>query len=267
MGRPVMSGVFISYAGDDEDSAAGLRDSLRMLYGIEAWVYSYDAVVAQDSWDQIESSLRESAVVVFLASRFTRDSQGQHRELQMALHRMSLAGTPAPLFAIIILEVEPPYCFEDVVYSELPPELRRRHGLTISRGDRHLAAYSVAAEFFPGHVAVETPPPWLFPCPGEWLRVSVLDVALAERFRVGDYVYFRRLSPMGLFDCYCPQTGDLFWFYPHNLSRVSPRPASAEMPQVPTIYSIDGIREAESRGYDELLREGAFVIPPHQRRT
>ena len=54
--------------------------------------------------------------------------------------------------------------------------------------------------------------------PGDWLKVSNIDEFIGTHVALGDKLYFRTLSPMGLFECYSPKLKELFWIAPENVS-------------------------------------------------
>ena len=79
---------------------------------------------------------------------------------------------------------------------------------------------------------------WRYPVPGQWLRVCHLDQWTEEFFDIDDCVYFRRISPMGFFECYSPKLNGLFWFYSRNLCPASfvDEDGSYEREKVPYEY-------------------------------
>ena len=44
---------------------------------------------------------------------------------------------------------------------------------------------------------------------------------IEEYFDIGDKLYFRAVSPIGLFKCYAPKLNKLFWIAPQNVHRVN----------------------------------------------
>ena len=57
-------------------------------------------------------------------------------------------------------------------------------------------------------------------CPGHSagaLAVRNIDQGIGEYLTQKDLLYFRRLSPLGLFECYSPKLKALFWILPENV--------------------------------------------------
>ncbi len=48
--------------------------------------------------------------------------------------------------------------------------------------------------------------------------MSNIDEFIGNHVALGDKLYFRTLSPMGLFECYSPRLKGLFWIAPENVS-------------------------------------------------
>jgi hypothetical protein len=74
-------------------------------------------------------------------------------------------------------------------------------------------------------------------------------------------MYFRSLSPLGLFECYSPRLGEFFWFAPQNLrlSDIVDEGGSFERANVPRRYRCDTSIEAERVGFEELENHGGFT--------
>ena len=49
-------------------------------------------------------------------------------------------------------------------------------------------------------------------------KVSNIDEFIGNHMALGDKLYFRTLSPMGLFECYSLKLKGLFWIAPENVS-------------------------------------------------
>ena len=79
--------VFISYPSPNEDIVKNFASCLKE-FGVTAWVYSTDKTLAEDLWVEIEAKILESEVFLFMASRFSQDAQGQHRELSSAVAKI-----------------------------------------------------------------------------------------------------------------------------------------------------------------------------------
>jgi hypothetical protein len=59
------------------------------------------------------------------------------------------------------------------------------------------------------------------PRPGTWLQVSRLDEVIQHDVALGDKLYFRAISPLGLFECYAPKLQTRFWIEPKNVQVVT----------------------------------------------
>jgi len=77
------------------------------------------------------------------------------------------------------------------------------------------------------------------PLPGTWLQVSRLDKVIRHDLALGDKLYFRMLSPIGLFGCYAPKLRRLFWIDPANVQVVTDRATTRALEQeIPAIYHV-----------------------------
>ena len=63
-----------------------------------------------------------------------------------------------------------------------------------------------------------------------------------------DLLYFRRLSPLGLFECYSPKLGDLFWILPENVQACGL--SQDALPAVPEEFHYMTSIRYEMRGRD-----------------
>lgn len=77
-----------------------------------------------------------------------------------------------------------------------------------------------------------------------------------EYFDVGDKLYFRMISPLGLFDCYAPNLGEQFWIAPENVRRMVNYEEAEEMRRsVPFIYQITGMVEIMRLGWEQWNKQ------------
>ena len=244
--------VFISYPNPNEDIVKNLASRLQE-FGVAAWVYSIDKTLAKDLWTEIEAKIQQSEVFIFVASKFSKDAQGQHRELSMALAKIRNAKSDFRAFPVVL---------DDVSFRSLPGELAAINGVQLL--DAHNVkseAFDIAKAFFPELVAAQKSQDWNYPRPGQWLEVCQIDRWVEEYFDRGDRVYFRRLSPLGLFECYSPKVGGLFWFASHNLrmSDVVDQGGSLEREKVPRRYRYDTSIECEWIGLEQLDKQGRLT--------
>jgi TIR domain len=240
--------VFVSYPAPNEDIVENLAGRLREL-GVAAWVYSIDKTLAEDSWAEIEAKIDESEVFLFVASKFSKDAKGQHRELSLALSKIRTVKANVRAFPVVL---------DDVGFRNLPDELAAINGARLDAFNVKSTAFAIAKTFFPELLATHKIQEWRSPRPGQWLEVCQIDPWIEEYFDLGDRVYFRRLSPLGLFECYSPRLSGLFWFAPQNLmiSDVVDEGASLEREKVPRRYRYDTSIECERIGLEELDKQG-----------
>lgn len=199
------SPAFISYPDPLSELADLLRDELRQL-GIEAWSFSRDRTIGGSTWSEIELQLKEARVVLFLVGTATASAAGQTRELEFCT---TLGNQVVPLVC------------DSLAFCDLPQTLAKINGVRLNHQNTKVEASRLARTFYPELFQPSKDVHWVCPRPGEWLEICQLDEQLKEYFVLGDAVYFRRLSPMGLFECYTPKIDGLFWFFPENLRRVS----------------------------------------------
>jgi|APDOM4702015191_1054821.scaffolds.fasta_scaffold169443_1 TIR domain len=243
-----MHHVFICHPDKNKEIVENLAGRLREL-GVEAWVYSLDKTLAEAVWNEIESKILESQVFMFVASKYSLDANGQHRELQLALERLKDKKVPLRLLPVII---------DGIDFGSLPEELRRINGLWLNAHTVKSTAFEIAKTFFSDLVAVEKKQDWRYPRPGQWLEVCHIDQWIEEHFDLGDRVYFRRISPLGLFECYSPRLKGLFWFAPRNLcaTDVVDEDGTLERRDVPCSYRYSASYDFEGIGIDEMRKRG-----------
>lgn len=228
--------IFLSYATLDQDLIENFADHL-LQRGIKAWVYSIDKTLSAETWPEIKTRIDQAELFAFAASDQSRDAQGQHRELEMAVEKVQSEGKEFRLLPIVI---------GDVAFSELPDSLRSINGVRLNACVISSTAQFVAKTFFPELFDHARDEPWKFPKPGEWLEVCDIDPGIEESFVLGDQLYFRRLSPLGLFECYSPKLNGLFWILPDNV-RFS-HFSQEEIPDVPKEFRYNTSFEYEMLG-------------------
>ncbi|MSO20904.1 MAG: hypothetical protein EXQ56_10670 [Acidobacteria bacterium] len=214
--------------------------------GVTAWIYSYDRLLATDVWAEIQSKIDQANVFAFLIGEDTPNAQGQKRELALALEKVN---QQKPAFELL------PLVLNDAIdFNSLPESLWHRNGERLSGSNVKQVAFKIAAQFFPDTIAKWTNETvWRCPRPGDWLEVCRIEgTEVSEYFDLGDKVMFRRLSPMGLFECYAPKIGGLFWFWHAVLRPVSPTDPSfrQERELVPENYRMTTMIDIESLGHD-----------------
>ncbi len=119
-------------------------------------------------------------------------------------------------------------------------------------------AMNFARSLFPELFEAEQEREWKCPRPGQWLEVSMIDAYIEEYFQLGDPVYFRRLSPLGLFECYAARINALFWFAPQNLRMTDTVDAEGARARggVPRRFRYETSYECERLGYEQMEKCG-----------
>jgi len=225
---PVGHCIFISYANPDQDLVENFADHL-LQNGVKAWVFSIDKTLSSDTWREIELCIDGAEIFAFVFSEHSRDADGQHRELERAVEKVRRgAGREFRLLPIVARGLD---------FRELPAELQQINGV---RPDAHTVAstaYMVARTFFPDLFDDARNMAWHCPKPGRWLEVNLVSPGIERYLAQGDLLYFRRLSPMGLFECYSPKLNGLFWIMPENVRACGI--ARDECPSVPREYRYE----------------------------
>jgi hypothetical protein len=244
-----MSHIFISYPDKEENIVSNLSGRLQE-YGIEAWVYSYNKTLAQDIWKEIEDKINQSQVMVFIASEYTKTAGGQHRELDLVFNKISNINQSDSIVPVVI---------GDFNFSDLPEKIKHINGERLYAYNVKTVAFNIAQKFFPRLFLESQSPKWEYPRPGEWLEICKLDSMIEEYCDIGDRVYFRRISPLGLFECYFPKIKSLFWFSPTNLKRtkIVDENCRLELETVPSRYRFMTSVECERKGYEILNKDNA----------
>jgi len=229
--------IFISYATPNQDLVENFADHL-LQNGVKAWVYSIDKTLSRDTWREIEACIDTADLFAFIASEDSRDAKGQHRELQSAIER--IRGRGGSEFRML------PIVIGDLSFSELPAVLRQVNGFRLDAYNVASTAQEVARTFFPDLFDDARDRAWHFPKPGQWLEVHRVDPGIERDLAQKDLLYFRRLSPMGLFECYSPKLNGPFWILPENVRACGiPR---EECPIVPQEFHYLTDFEYEMRG-------------------
>lgn len=242
--------AFICHPSQDAAIVENLAGRLREL-GIEAWVYSLDKTLAVDTWAEIESKIKNSHLFICVVSKYSLDAKGQHRELQIVMEK--LRDTDAALRIV-------PVVIDDIGFATLPSDLRHINGVWLDAYTVSSTANEIASTFFPELVEVKKNQEWKYPRPGQWLEVCNIDQWTEEHFVLEDRVYFRRISPLGLFECYSPKLQGLFWFAPHNLhsTDIVDEDGSLERRDVPKMYRYSASYDFERIGIDEKRKRGTL---------
>ncbi len=248
--------IFISYNGEGNELAGESNDLIENFkahlyaYGINAWVYSIDKILAKNTWKEIENRINSSRLMIFAVSASTSNSEGQQRELEMAIEKVKQIGFEYKILPLVLY---------DSSFSLLPKQLRSINGERLHGGNVKTTAMKIAKQFFPELFRENLKANWRFPFPGQWLRVSNLDEMIEQYFDIDDELYFRRISPLGLFECYSPKSGDIFWIAPDNVEDSVPIDDEDDENDrqriVPFRYQISGMIEIEQIGIEKFERQ------------
>ncbi|MYG04748.1 MAG: toll/interleukin-1 receptor domain-containing protein [Acidobacteriia bacterium] len=225
---PVEHNVFISYPAPNQDLVENFADHL-LRNGVKAWVYSIDKTLSAETWPEIEACIDQAELFAFVASEDSRDAEGQHRELRLAVEKIGQHGRAK--FRLL------PIVLGGLSFSEIPSELQHVNGVRLDAHTVTSKAKEVARTFFPDLFDDERERAWHCPRPGQWLEVRRVDSGIEGFLERNDLLYFRRLSPLGLLECYSPKLHELFWIMPDNV-RASGTPRD-ECPSVPREYRYE----------------------------
>lgn len=243
--------VFICYPVQNEDLVENFAGRLREV-GVEAWMFSLNRTLAEDLWWEIEEKIQCCELFIFIASSHSQNALGQHREVQLAVNMLGNSMQKLRMVPVLIGGL--------MKFEHLPGELSRVNGVRLDAHSVKSTALQIAKTFFPDLLDTEKRRDWQYPKPGQWLEVCFIDQCIEEYFERGDPVYFRRISPLGLFECYAPKLNGLFWFAPHTLCATDTVDEGGELEreQVPEIYRYGTSIECERIGLEEMRKRGAF---------
>lgn len=233
--------IFISYAGYDMDLIGNFQDRLKG-YGVSAWVYSVDKTLSEETWKEIEAKIQLSSVMIFAVSAYTENAEGQKRELEIALNKFENFDISTRFF---------PLALRDTPFSIFPDKLRNINGERLDAHNVKTAAFKIASSFFPDLFENQRAKEWNIPVPGEWLEICGMHEIIEAYFEIGDILYFKTISPMGLFECFAPKINDLFWIAPEYVRPAIVTDAIKEAERnMPFIYTTLGQIQIERYGWD-----------------
>ena len=92
--------------------------------------------------------------------------------------------------------------------------------------------------------------------PFGWLEGVGLFDGMENCFELGDLLYFRRLSPMVLFECYLTQNEGLYWLPSNTVKLVNLTETEQEEREslVPFIYTISAMIDADHVGFQAIKK-------------
>ena len=224
--------IFISYPQSEYELATKLKSEFKAL-GVDSWVYSEDKKLAEDSWLDIEKTILESDQIVYIINESTPRNDGQIRELKL------IKKWNKPVI---------PGWVGDTKRSVLP-ELETINGERLGQGYAvRRFAWQLYTQLYP------TPSMrWRTPKPGDFLRVIKLDGLELHKIKLNDLLYFRQISPMGLFECFHVEGDSLFWVDPDNVEFAG---YGFDIPSVPRKYQYESIIEAQRQWWGKVSTAG-----------
>jgi hypothetical protein len=232
--------IFVSYPVEEQEIVENLRTHFNLL-GVKAWIYSLDRTLAHDVWTEIKDRISDSDLVIFVVSQCTLNAEGQHRELEYALQKVNSASGESKIMPIFINGTD---------ISACPLQLRNKNGIFLDEHTVKSVALQVTKRVFPALMKRENERPWKYPVPGEWLVVSNLDGMIERYFDMGDKLYFRSLSPMGLLECYSPKIKGLFWIAPEDVRLSDDIENDKKLEEeIPRIFKISGMIDIQRLGW------------------
>lgn len=237
--------IFISYAGPDQELVENFRSELK-LRGINAWVYSLDKTIGSEIWNEIEDKIQEISCWIFIISNHSVSSNGQLGELKLVLQKVTSAGVRNRIIPLFWNEINP---------SDCPEPFNQINGEFLDAESVKTTAFKIAERFFPDLLERESLKEWKYPCPGEWLKISKMDRCLEKSsYQLGDKLYFRKISPIRLFECYSPKIKGLYSISPENVVRsVDIEVEKNHGCDVPYEYSVSGMIHIEQLGWEKWL--------------
>jgi len=225
--------IFVSYPDNQVTIVQNLKGHIENL-GVTMWMYATDRTLQADVWSEIEQRISESDLVLFIVSSETTIATGQQRELILANRSKIL-----PLF---ISGTDPKFA---------PEGLGNINGDFLDAHNVKELALKIVKHQFPDLFQTRMAQPWRYPLPGEWLEIINLNANLSEYFDIGDKLYFRAISPIGLFECYAPRINDFFWIAPENVMPSFDKDANKQLEQdIPYIYTVMGMIQIDQLGWN-----------------
>lgn len=233
--------IFISYATNDTDIVENLRGQFNDI-GVKAWVYSRDRTLGKEVWGEIEEKIIKSDVIIFVVSDSTVHADGQQKELELVLSKVEPVVGTSKIIPLFLNGTNP---------SNYPEVLRSKNGDFLDGRTVKSVAWKIAKHAFPSLIKKKSEQPWNYPIPGKWLEISNLDGIVEQYFNIGDKLYFRAISPMGLFECYAPQIEGLFWIAPENVQPSLEIDNDKELENsVPRIFTVGGMIDTYMLGWN-----------------
>lgn len=188
--------IFISYANNDQDLLNNLAGRLKEL-NIDVWIYSRNKTYGKNAWNEIKDKILISNIFIYAFSSNSVKAKGQKRELNIALKNSK---------NILPLSVN------DELFHLLPLSIRFINGDKLDCYNVKEISQKIVNRYFSPKKIKKTAK-WYFPIPGDWLRVVNLNRYTESDLEIGDFLLFRKISPMGLFECYAPKLNGFYWIF------------------------------------------------------
>ena len=218
------------------DIVENLRGELKNKFCVNSWVYSKDRTIGQEIWNEIENKMRKAELVIFAVSENTANSSGQKTELKLAT---KLPGKILPIF------------LTEKIPSNCPDILSKINGHFLNAYNVKTVAQKIVKHSFLSLVKIKSEKPWNYPRPGTWLEISNLDPVIEQYFDIGDKLYFRAISPIGLFECYAPKIQNLFWIAPESVCISLEFENNKKLEEsILEKFTVMGMVDIQARGWD-----------------
>jgi len=236
--------IFISYSELDKEVAENLHHQFNEYY-VKTWVYCRDKTPGVDTWNEIEEELKSAKLILWLCSHNSKKSQGQLKELEILKKTDS---NPKPALVPVILE--------GAVKEDLPEQIRNVNYEKLDGYRFSSFTLRIIRAFFPSKSEEYVSNQWLYPRPSDWLEIIELYGDMEQYFNLKDKIYFRKISPLGLLECYSPQINGLYWV-PSRTVRIvnmSEEESEARESEIPQEYTILAMIDAEATGF-QIIRK------------
>ena len=235
--------IFISYPKNSQDIVENLRGKLKE-FNVDAWVYSRDKTLSENAWVEIETKIIKSKLFIYAFSKETPKAEGQSREINIAL-KHSEKNKDVNILPISI---------DEPCFSQLPKDIKFINGDTLTAYNVKSIAKAIVNRFFTENDKTNIIE-WNYPVPGDWLEVVNFDEYVEEDLDIGDKLYFRKISPLGLFECYFPKLNNFYWVcHEHVAKYAGKKDLELLNKSVPFEFTILNMVEIEERAWRDYYK-------------
>ena len=236
--------IFISYAEPDKEVAENLHSRFNEYY-VKTWAYCRDKIPGVVTWNGIEEGLKSAKLILWLCSHNSKKSQGQLKELDI----WNAANSKQKPTLIPVL-------LEKTVKEDLPKVIRCLNYEKLEMYNFGSFALRITKKFFSGKAEKFVSNSWFYPRPSDWLEIIDFYGDMERHFELGDQVYFRKISPVGLFECYSPKLKELYWLPSDTVKIVnlSDEERDSKESEIRQEFSILAMIDAEATGF-QIIRK------------